>query len=227
MKRILLGCLILIASATYAQLKVSGIVVDSVTFQSLPNVHIKIKGKSGGAVTNENGFFNLNVSAFDTLLFSRVGYLPVLFPVVIDEEDVLIRMAEDVTYLQTVIVTGAPILSPLIQPKKSVVYRKPVSEKMFTGSGISFSYFSREQKEKRKLLRVIEANERVAAYTNVITDLSFKMEIMKKYSIPEKTYYQYVLNFNTTHLSTIENKSEEEVVRILDRYFCRISRKCD
>src|SRR5690606_10698330 len=137
------------------------------------------------------GFFYITAQAFDTLLFTRIGHLPIEFPVLIDEEDVIILMAEDVTYLQTVLVTGAPILSPLIQPKKPVPYRKPVADKMMTGSGISFSYFSREQAEKRKLLKIIDANEKVRAYTNVITDPSFKSEIINKYTLTEEKYYEY------------------------------------
>ncbi|TCD10369.1 SusC/RagA family TonB-linked outer membrane protein [Pedobacter frigidisoli] len=61
-------------SATAAQKVITGTVVDEQKL-GLPGVGIKIQGKTGGTVTQENGKFSINVSApTDVLVFSYIGY---------------------------------------------------------------------------------------------------------------------------------------------------------
>lgn len=212
--------------AAFPQVKVSGIIADSLSFKSIPNVHITVKNKNTGTVADENGFFKISAAPFDTLVFSSIGYRKVTFPVLVNEEDVMILMPEDVTYLRTIIVTGKPIVSPLIREKQTPVYRRPVPQKLMTGSGISFSYFSREQREKRRLQKLIETNERVKAYTAVVSDPSFMEETMKKYSLNKDAYYESIVNFNQTKIDLIAWKSEEEVVEILNNFFCHEHGAC-
>jgi CarboxypepD_reg-like domain len=223
---VLLG---IFCTATYmalAQVKISGIVIDSVSFKSLSNVHIRIKGKSTGTVTDDRGHFTVLAAPFDTLAISIVGYIPVTFPVLINEEDILILMSEDVTYLQPVIVTGAFIRSPLIRDKRNLVYRTPRAAKLVTGSGIAFDYFSREQRERRKLQRLIEVNEKMRSYNQLVTDPDFKNEMTTRYVLTEVEYYSAILNFNQTRITLIEYKTPEEVARIMNDYFCLISNHC-
>ncbi|WP_431294072.1 SusC/RagA family TonB-linked outer membrane protein [Pedobacter sp. P26] len=63
------------APATSAgQKTITGIVVDEQKI-GLPGVGIKIQGKTGGTVTQENGKFSINVTApTDVLVFSYIGY---------------------------------------------------------------------------------------------------------------------------------------------------------
>ena len=208
-----------IVSTVYSQVKISGIVADSLSFKPIPNVHITVKNKNRGIVADENGFFRITANSFDTLVFSVVGYKKLTFPVLLNEEDIMILMIEDVTYLKTITVTGKPIPSPLIKEKKTIVYHQPHAENFFTGSGISFSYFSREQKEKRKLQNLITANEKVKAYMSVVCDPFFMDEILKKYSISKEKYYESIVEFNQSKIDLIAWKSEEEVIEILDNYF--------
>ncbi|HEX5171985.1 MAG TPA: carboxypeptidase-like regulatory domain-containing protein [Cyclobacteriaceae bacterium] len=226
MKLFFIGFLVCLSLSGVAQVKVNGLVVDSLSFKPLPNVHIKIKNKSGGTITDERGSFSIQAIPFDTLIFSSIGYHVLIFPVILDEEDVIILMREDVTYLQPVIVTGKPILSPLVKEKKEVIYRRPTPSKLVTGSGIAFDYFSREQRERRKLQKLIAANEKVFAYNEIITDPDYRDEIMQRYGFTEEEYYGAVLNFNLTQIGTIEYKRREEVMGILSKYFCNMSPKC-
>lgn len=226
MRLLLMGFLLLSSLSAFTQVKISGLVADSLSFKGLPNVHIKIKNKLGGTVTDERGFFTMQAAPFDTLLFSSIGYVTLSFPVILDEEDVIILLREDVTYLQPVMVFAKPILSPLIKEKKEFVYRRAAPQKLVTGSGIAFDYFSREQREKRKLQKLLTANEKVLAYHQVITDPDFKDEVLKKYQLTEEEYYSAVLSFNLTRIVTIEYKEREEVILILNQYFCSLSRVC-
>lgn len=220
----LFTCLALSLAAS-AQVKISGIVIDSMSFKAVPDVHIRINDKAL-TTTDDRGGFSIVAAPFDTIVFSRIGYLPVRFPVILDEEDIIVVMSEDVTYLQPVIVTAPFIRSPLIRDKPVVAPRTLRPSKLVTGSGIAFDYFSRAQRERRKLQRLIEANERVHAYSILITDPEFKAEIVKRYALTDDQYYDAVLNFNSNYLSRIEYKTVEEVTAILHDYFCGLSTRC-
>ncbi len=226
MKFLFIGVFICLSLSAFSQVRISGLVVDSLSFRPLPNVHIKVKNKTGGTVTDDKGFFSIQVIPFDTLLFSTIGYHTLTFPIILDEEDVIILLREDVTYLQPVIVTGTPILSPLVREKKEIVYRRPAPAQLVTGSGIAFDYFSKAQRERRKLQKLIVANEKVSTYHQIITDPEYKNEIVNRYGFTDDEYYNAVLNFNLTQGANIEYKQHEEVLGILDQYFCRVSGKC-
>ena len=217
---------IALPSLVFGQVHISGIVVDSMSFKSLPNVHIKVKRTQNGIVSDENGFFQITARPFDTLVFSTVGYFPFEFPVLTDEEDILIMMSEEVTYLQSVLVTGTMIQSPLIREKKETVMRKPNPLPLASGSGIAFDYFTKAQREKRKLLKLITANDRVMVYTHIITDPDFKEAMMRKHGLSEDGYYELILSFNVTGIELVEWKEEEEVTKILEAYFCQQTGKC-
>lgn len=221
-----IGIFVSLSFSAFAQVKINGIIVDSLSFKPLTGVHIKVKNKTGGTTSDANGSFAIQSIPFDTLLFTAIGYKTLEFPVILDEEDVIILLSEDVTYLRPVIVTGAPILSPLVKEKKEYVYRRPAPAKLATGSGIAFDYFSKAQKERRKLQKLVAANEKVSAYNLVITDPNFKDDIISRYGFTDDEYYDAVLNFNLTHIASIENKEHTEVLAILDKYFCRQSNRC-
>lgn len=54
--------------------KISGKVLSHDDNKPLPDVSVQVKGKTGGTVTDENGFFSVTAVANDTLIFSYVGY---------------------------------------------------------------------------------------------------------------------------------------------------------
>ncbi|HEX7014209.1 MAG TPA: carboxypeptidase-like regulatory domain-containing protein [Cyclobacteriaceae bacterium] len=214
-----------LASTARAQVRVSGIVIDSVTFKTLAGVHVRAVG-AGGVVTDEQGAFSIVAAPFDTLIFSSVGYIPVRFPVVLDEEDIIIVMSEDVTYLHPVVVTAPLVRSPLIREKVKVEPRVSRPAPLATEHGIAFDYFSRAQREKRKLFRTMEANQRVEAYAKIVADPLFKSEMIRRYDLTENAYYAAIENFNLHLLDSIAYKTPEEVEGILDGYFCRVSYRC-
>lgn len=214
-----------LAPHAYAQVRVSGIVIDSVTFKAIPGVHVRANG-AGGVISDEKGAFSIVAAPFDTLTFSSVGYRPVRFPVLVHEEDIIIVMAEDVTYLHPVLVTAPFVRSPLIKEKAEIEQRISRPAPLASGSGVSFDYFSRAQREKRKLFRYLEANQRVEAYAKLVADPLFKYEMIRKYSLTENAYYTAIENFNLHLLESIEYKTTEEVAGILDNYFCRVSYWC-
>jgi len=188
-----------LAVAGSAQNIISGVVVDSSSLASLPGVHIKIKNTSRGTTTNATGAFSLKTADFDTLLFSVGGYNVLEYPLLGPEYDMLIRMTEKVRMLKEVKVTAAP--------PKEIMEKKPPRYVQSDGSyirtpslaeGISspITYFSKAEHEKRKLLRMRAENKKIKTYVEIVNDPDLKIEILKKFTLKEKEYYDLLAKFN-------------------------------
>ncbi|MBC7653346.1 MAG: SusC/RagA family TonB-linked outer membrane protein [Oligoflexus sp.] len=106
-RRLVLVLLIipLIANTVTAQtISVSGVVKDEQAFP-LPGVAVSIKGTTGGAVTNQNGEYKLNVSPTATLVFNYLGFTSQEVAVS-NRTSIMITMREDISKLDEVIVVG-------------------------------------------------------------------------------------------------------------------------
>ncbi len=74
-KIIFIFCLHLLAVSTFSQIKITGTVYDSTSYEPLPFVNISVKDQSNGASTSLSGKFELSVDRLPvTLVFSYVGY---------------------------------------------------------------------------------------------------------------------------------------------------------
>lgn len=73
MKQITIFFLVLSFSFTaFSQVKITGLVSD--TIDVLPGANIIIKGTTMGAITNPDGYFELEVNPKDTISISYIGY---------------------------------------------------------------------------------------------------------------------------------------------------------
>lgn len=85
--------------------RVSGKVVAAEDGESIPGVNVIEQGTSNGTVTNVNGEYSISVSENAILVFSSVGYATQ--EVAVGNQSVLdIRMEQDVTQLEELVVTG-------------------------------------------------------------------------------------------------------------------------
>ncbi len=80
-KKILFLFIVLISSTVYSQTKddkkviqFTGAVVDADSLQPMPFVHITVKNKYIGTISDYYGFFSLIAHEYDTVEFSSVGY---------------------------------------------------------------------------------------------------------------------------------------------------------
>jgi TonB-dependent starch-binding outer membrane protein SusC len=97
--------LLLLSVPVFAQVKVSGTILDD-TGQPLPGVSILEKGTSNGTTTDTDGKYSLNVaSSSSTLVFSFIGYVSAE-EALNGRSSVDLTMQPDITALQEVIVTG-------------------------------------------------------------------------------------------------------------------------
>ncbi len=90
--------------------EISGEIIDSVTKISLPFVHIGIKGKNYGLISDDHGGFRIRVGediSDDTLTFSMIGYNQKNIPIKLLKKSSTIELSPAIYDIGTVIVKGA------------------------------------------------------------------------------------------------------------------------
>ncbi len=93
------------AELQLAAVPITGVVVDSATGKPLPGVTIKVKGSSGGTVTDANGQFSLDVPDGAVLEVSYLGYTAKDIPIN-GRTNIRITLAPATTGLNQLIVVG-------------------------------------------------------------------------------------------------------------------------
>ncbi|HSJ67985.1 MAG TPA: SusC/RagA family TonB-linked outer membrane protein [Anditalea sp.] len=93
---------------TWAQYTVTGTVVDDRTGESLIGANILIRGTTQGTVADLNGNFSITISDNQaaTLVVSSLGYVSQNLQVSPNVTQLNIRLAEDATNLEEVVITG-------------------------------------------------------------------------------------------------------------------------
>lgn len=218
-----LSCLITILSIVvvpgFAQKRTRGIVVDSLSLKALAGVHVRVKNSEQGAITNAIGIFTLSTSFADTLVFSLVGYNSLELPLLFEEEDILIRLSERIRVLKEITITGTRlydreiIRTPRTQPKK-----------MSAADGFSspWEYFSRGQREKRKVVKLINENDRIKTYIQVINDQVIREEIIEAHGLIEIDYYNTLAKFNQQSDDVLYSTDEYAIKTSLKSFFKRM-----
>lgn len=194
---------------------VRGIVVDSLSLVSLPDISIKIKGSNKGTFTTVSGSFYIEALSTDTLVFSSVGYKKLEYPLFDNEDEVLIRLCEDYTLLKEVTTTA---LRPETVTQKE---RKIVTPSLAEGIFSPFTYFSKTEKEKRKLIKLRAENKKIKTYVEIVNDPFLRDEIMERFSMTEKNYYETLAKFNQQNRQAAYLTNPEEIKRLLFSFFKR------
>lgn len=201
----------------FSQNRTRGIVVDSISLKALPGIHVRIKNKPGGTTTNAQGVFILPTTPADTLVLTFVGYYKLELPLLFEEEDILIRMSEKAVLLDEVTITANRILpSEIVRTKRTMP--TAVMEK---GQGFSspIDYFSKWQKEKRKMVKFINENDRIKTYVEVINDQLLRESIMDEHELSENVYYNLLAKFNEQNRLLTYSKDPIEIADALQAFF--------
>lgn len=212
---------LLIASYSHGQGIIRGIVVDSASFNALAGVHITVKNSIRGTSTNSQGFFSITALPTDTLLFSLVGYSSVEIPLLFEEDGFLIRLHEKSNVLPEIIIKGTR-LSPNDIIRTPRVLPKPMSA--MEGVFSPIDYFSRWQREKRKLLKLIQENDRTITYLQVVNDQEVRETIMEEHSLTEQAYYELLVKFNQQSSNVLYSTNPQEIITSLKTFFTKNAR---
>ena len=103
MKRLLLSLtLALVSTIMYAQVEISGTVVDA-TGETIIGATIMEKGTSNGTITDFDGNFKLKVEAGKILVISYIGFLTQEVPA---QDGMQVTLKDDALMVEEVVVTG-------------------------------------------------------------------------------------------------------------------------
>jgi hypothetical protein len=216
--------------AGYTQKIVKGIVVDSTTLTPLANVHIQLKHKTIGTITDANGNFSITVSVYDTVIFSLIGYKIIERVFDKNETDILIRLIEESKVLNTVTVEDQSIkiegLDPPAEDKfekfQNTTYNPRPGEVATFGPGIRIGIGgAKDRKQKAKLQEVKEENEKAKAYIQVVSSPEVKEKLMKKYNLTEEEYYKLLEKFNEKYRGYMYNIDSKNLTDMIFNFFER------
>ncbi|HZY82709.1 MAG TPA: carboxypeptidase-like regulatory domain-containing protein [Cyclobacteriaceae bacterium] len=205
----------LLTVAGYAQTfeTIKGIVADSATHRPIQFVNVVIKNTNRGVATDEKGYFALQASPTDTLLFSYVGYKTLEFSLV-DWEPSVILMPEQIRMLNPVIVKDAPLADPYEHLFDEENIRLKNSQKT-----IPF-YYPRDKKEKIKIERAKKEAVRVKHYVDLmVKDDKVKNYLMKKHKLNEDEYYAILTRFNEKNYAIMYYLTDSELLSLLYRFY--------
>jgi len=201
-----------------AQKNTRGIVVDSISLKALPGVHVRVKNTNRVAVTNTTGVFQLTTTIADTLILTMVGYNTIELPLLFEEEDMMIRMGERFQLLSEVTITGNRLIeSDIIRTERRQVH------KMSTTDAFSspWEYFTKGQKEKRKVVKLINENDRIKTYIQVINDQEIREDIMYNHDLTETEFYNTLALFNAQDKFILYETDPFLIVSALKSFFDR------
>jgi hypothetical protein len=213
---IVVACLSLASLQASAQKNTRGIVVDSISLKALPGVHVRIKSTNRVAVTNGSGVFQLSTNVADTLILTMVGYNSIELPLLFEEEDMMIRMGEKFQLLNEVTISGNRLFdSDIIRTERSLPH------KMTTADAFSspWEYFSKGQKEKRKVVKLINENDRIRTYIQVINNQEIREDIMYEHELTETEYYNTLARFNEQSREYLYETDPFLITSVLKSFF--------
>ena len=204
------------AFSGFSQKIFRGIVIDSASFEELPSVVVRVNHSERRAITSVTGEFSILAYPTDTLTFSMLGYYVVELPLLFEEDVMLIRLVEQVRLLDEI-----TIRATRLYPNEIVNRTKVAPKRMSALEGVfsPIDYFWKLEREKRKLARIVEENNRTQTYVQMITDPVVKDIIMKAYDLTELAYYERIAIFNQQHRSISYSTEPEEIMDSLLAFF--------
>jgi len=210
--------LITLSSAATGQILIRGILADSSTFNPLEGVTVRVKHQRTGTVSDQQGNFNLTATQQDTLIFSRVGYKTLEFPL-FQYEPSLILMTEDVTYLEAVTVVDSAEYNPY-----AGMFDEQNSKLTSLRKSIPF-YYVKARKDKIMRQRLKNENLRVKTYVDVVINSSAtKADLMKRHELTEDEYYDLLAKFNEQNYAVMYYLTGVELISLLNNFYARHAR---
>jgi len=200
-----------------AQKVYRGIVVDSVSLINLPDVHIAIKNSSIGIVTKADGSFRISARPIDTLIFTSLGYKPLILPLLFEEDAIMIMLKENVQMLANITVKATRLYPNKIEERTREEPRRmdPLQAVM---SPIDY-FFWREERDRRKLAKYVRENNRTQTYRQVITDPDVKKIMIDTYAITEEKYFDLIVRFNQQNSALQYATDADEIMEALYAFF--------
>lgn len=164
-----------------------------------------------------SGIFTIKTKVSDTLVLSHIGYHEITIPLFFEEDAIMVRMRSKVTLLDEVVISSRRLYPNEINPRISKV---PQTRTLEGAIMQPWEYFNKREKEKRKLVKLMQENDGIKTFMEVITDPSIKEELMEAYAIEkEETYYSILVKFNQQRFPVIYTNDSDQIIDALHRFF--------
>ena len=75
------------------------------------------------------------------------------------------------------------------------------------------------EKEKRKLVKVLDELDHARVYIDIVNDPGLKKEILEHYIVTEAKYYELLAYFNEHNSAIIHSGNPETILNALNNYF--------
>ncbi len=223
--RILIVTLLLLAVPLLvsSQKLIKGIVIDSASLEGLPGVHVQVINTNQAHVTDANGIFTILVNPGDTLIFSMIGYTKSALPIHVEDEIMFVRMHDENIMLKEIIIRDRPLyINPKHIASPTLEGTKPLQA---APGGMNFAYFTKQEREKRKLVKVLEELENARVYIEVVNDPALKEDILDQYLVTDAGYYELLAYFNEHNSDVMHSANAGIILNALHSYFKKSLKK--
>lgn len=221
------------SNLVYAQeFDLAGIVLDSASKQPIPFVAIGARGRKSSTISDENGRFNYRCFFGDTVIFTRLGYQRQSI-IALPAGRVRIRMREIPELLESVTIYGSytpqgaerwqkavpPIR--LMNPAGQISNTYMQTFGVGVSFGVQFDYFSKEKREKRKLMQVQKEFEKTRVFRLVMEDPKTKQYLMRSFQISEEEYEARLVAFNQQMPDARYVDNRDDILNLLVGFFAQ------
>lgn len=206
--------LLLISQAIFAQTSYSGNVLDATDKRYLEGVEVSVVAKDQTTTTNSRGYFNLQASRGDTLVFRFPGFLEQKIKLT-EDRFLLVQIQDRARLLPTFEVRGEPYAFRfkdgkliLIDPDEKSEPSKKGEVSVGTGTSMGggltiygpISYFSKRARQEREYQEKLEILRRRQGYLEVVDSDSVRSVLMETFQIDRNTWDKIIVRFNEAHL---------------------------
>lgn len=234
LKPVFVCLLLLLPAFAWGQIAINALVADSATLKPISSVTVRLNNSFRGTITNEQGYFLMDVSEKDTLTFSIVGYYSKKVAAKEIEQKSVVYLTQAVQMLKTVEFSGTINISSMLpkldapsayqNPAYQVENDRPVVLGFQGFQTFGPGYIARggdlkPSKEERKLEKVKKENAAAKGYVQLVNDPEVKDKIIKDYNLTETQYYDHLATFNQKNKDFIYNLDDSEVVHLIFAYF--------
>jgi hypothetical protein len=82
-----------------------------------------------------------------------------------------------------------------------------------------WEYFTRGEKDKRRATKLINENNRIRTYVDVIHDQILREDIMEEHDLTEIQYYNTLAEFNKQSQDVLYSTDRNEIINSLKSFF--------
>jgi hypothetical protein len=87
------------------------------------------------------------------------------------------------------------------------------------GAAVNLDFFSKREREKRKLAKLNAELSRTQTYVEIVTNTEVKQELMDRFSISDSTFYKILTHFNEQHQEVTHSGNQGDILTQLFSFF--------